>query len=294
MARGCFEEVPGAVSRTDIMTWQVFYSYCHEDAKLRKELGTHLAPLRHQRKIDEWHDREIKPGSEWQVEINAKLSSAHLILLLVSADFLASEYCFGVEVEQALARLKRNEVEVIPVLLRPCLWEDSRFSQLQIIPRDVNGDAKAVTTWQSVDEAYKTVAEEIRSIVSGPPPSVLDKSPREQSPRVLPPSLDLVRKQISSYAQLYEKTRQRMIPSDERTRRMEQIFQQMRALAPHPIPCSMSLSAALFPVSAWQRFQFFKSLQPRSHCHFSSSWLARRRPLGAIMRRKHFALQLTA
>jgi hypothetical protein len=90
------------------MAWRVFYSYCHEDAALREKLGTYLAPLKHQGKIVEWHDRKIEPGAEWQAEISTQLKSAHLILLLISADFLASEYCFGVEVEQALTRLKRD------------------------------------------------------------------------------------------------------------------------------------------------------------------------------------------
>jgi len=78
-------------------------------------------------------------------------------VLLISADFLASEYCFGVEVEKAFARLKRGEVKVVPILLKPCLWEESRFSVLQIIPRD----ARAITSWASTEEAFKDVAQEI-------------------------------------------------------------------------------------------------------------------------------------
>jgi hypothetical protein len=116
------------------MAWQVFYSYSHKDAELRDRLGIHLAPLKYQRKIVEWHDRKIEPGTNWEKEISAQLESAHLIVLLVSADFLASEYCFGVEVEKAFTRLKRVQVKVVPILLKPCLWEESRFSALQIIP----------------------------------------------------------------------------------------------------------------------------------------------------------------
>ena len=107
------------------MAWQVFYSYSHEDAELRQKLGAHLATLKHQGKMVEWHDRKIKPGSDWSAEISAQLQSAHLVLLLISADFLNSEYCFGIEVEQAFERLKLGEVTVVPILLRPCLWERS-------------------------------------------------------------------------------------------------------------------------------------------------------------------------
>jgi hypothetical protein len=132
---------------------------------------------------------------------------------------------------------------VVPVLLRPCLWEDSRFSQLQIIPRD----AKAITSWPSVDEAFKTVAKEIRSIVSDSPPSPPSQLPADHPPQGSSPSLDLVRRQVRSYALLYEKTRQRMRPSHERTRRMEQIFQQMRALATASYPLLDDLVSSPLP-----------------------------------------------
>jgi TIR domain len=225
--------------RHGAMAWRVFYSYSHEDAEIRDKLGTCLAPLKHQDKIVEWHDRKIAPGAEWHAEISAQLDSAHLILLLISADFLASEYCFGVEVERALARLKRNEVKVVPVLLRPCLWEDSRFSQLQIIPRD----ARPLTSFSSLDEALKAVAEEIKSIVAGAPPTPSSQFAQDDKPH----ALDLVRGQVRSYANLYEKTRQRMPPSPERTRRMEQIFQQMRALATASYPLLGDLTASPRP-----------------------------------------------
>src|SRR5689334_13496904 len=99
------------------MAWRIFYSYSHRDTDLRNKLGEHFAPLRQQGKIIEWHDRKIEPGADWEREISDQLASANLIVLLVSAGFLASDYCFGVEVETALARLKRGEVKVVPVLL---------------------------------------------------------------------------------------------------------------------------------------------------------------------------------
>src|SRR3954468_21393565 len=116
------------------MPWRVFYSYSHRDAELRNRLAIYLAPLRQQKKIVEWYDRKIEPGADWEIEISTQLDSAHLILLLVSEDFLASEYSFGVEVERAMARLKRGEAKVVPILFKPCLWQESRFSDMQIIP----------------------------------------------------------------------------------------------------------------------------------------------------------------
>ena len=225
------------------MAWRVFYSYSHKDAELRERLGTYLAPLRHQQKIIEWHDRKIEPGANWETEISSRLDSAELILLLVSADFLASEYCFGVEVEKAMARLKRGEARVVPILLKPCLWEESRFSELQIIPRD----ARAIASWSSADEALKEVASEIRKLVSESPPSVSAPSAEPGERHRFDLSLDLVRGQVRSYAHLYERTRQRMRASNDRTHRMEQIFEQMRSLATASYPLLDDLASSPSP-----------------------------------------------
>jgi hypothetical protein len=214
------------------MAWRVFYSYSHKDTELRDRLGTYLAPLKHQKKIDEWYDRKIQPGAKWETEISARLESADLIMLLVSADFLASDYCFGVELDKAFTRLKRGDVKVVPILLKPCLWQESRFSAIQIIPRD----ARAITSWGSTEEAFNEVANEISALVSEAPPSRPESSSKVDTVRRFDSSLDLVRGQIRSYARLYERTRQRMQPSDERTDRMEQIFKKMRAIASAAYP----------------------------------------------------------
>jgi len=225
------------------MAWNVFYSHSHKDSNLRDRLGTHLAPLRHQHKIIEWYDRKIEPGANWNSEVDAKLESAHLILLLISADFLASDYCFGVEVEKALERLKHGQVKVMPILLRECLWSDSPFSRLQIIPRD----AKPVTSWSSEDAALANVASEIQAVVSGPVPAATKTDSELSNPHQFDSSLDLVRAQVRSYAQLYERTRLRMRPSDERTSLMEQIFDKMRNLATASYPLLDELAASPSP-----------------------------------------------
>jgi len=224
--------------------WRLFYSYSHKDADLRARLATYLAPLRQQKKIVEWYDRDIKPGGDWDKEISEQLKSAHLILLLVTEDFLASDYCFGVEVEHALARLKAGEVQVVPVSLRPCLWEESRFSELQIIPRD----AKPISSLTSPEDGFVNVANEIRVLVSDSPPSSSSEQPHKPAEqRVFESSLDLVRGQIQSYARLYERTRQRMRSSNARTARMEQIFAQMRALATASYPLLAELADSPSP-----------------------------------------------
>jgi hypothetical protein len=225
--------------------WRVFYSYLHSqpDADLREKLGTYLAPLRHQKKIEEWYDRKIEPGTNWNTEINKRLDSAQLILLLLSADFFASDYCLGVEVEKALTRLKRGEVKVVPILLRPCLWQQSPFSELQVIPRD----AKAIKSWASEDEALTAVANEIAGIVSEPPPSAAVLSAEDRATQGSDSSIELVRGQVRSYARLYERTRLRMRPSNERTQRMQQIFDKIRTLAVASYPLLNELAGSPSP-----------------------------------------------
>jgi hypothetical protein len=151
------------------MTWRAFYSYSHQDEEWRRKLGTYLKPLVQSKQMTEWHDRKIVPGSDWNAVISDQLQGSNLILLLVSAEFLASDYCFGVEVDAAMARAKEGTARVVPILLKPCLWDVSRFSNLQSIPRD----AKPILSWTKPEEGLLEVAREIKEIVAVPPPGLV-------------------------------------------------------------------------------------------------------------------------
>jgi hypothetical protein len=142
-------------------TTEVFFSYAHKDKRLRDQLETHLSSLKRQNIITGWHDRKIAAGTEWKDRIDEHLESARIILLLVSADFLASEYCYNVELKRALERHEAGEARVIPVILRPCDWQTAPFGKLQALPTD----AKPVTEWSSRDRAFQIVAEGIRKVV---------------------------------------------------------------------------------------------------------------------------------
>src|SRR5690349_18201713 len=96
---------------------EVFVSYAHADEPFRVELGKHLAMLRRHNVISLWHDRMIGAGTEWKGEIDDHLNSAGVILLLVSPDFMASDYCYDIEVRRALERHEAREARVIPVIL---------------------------------------------------------------------------------------------------------------------------------------------------------------------------------
>lgn len=137
----------------------VFFSYSHKDEDLRDRLETHLAMLKKQGLIDAWHDRRIKAGDEVDHSIDANLNAADVILLLVSADFLASSYCYDVEMQRAMQRHEAREARVIPVILRHCDWHSAPFGKLLAAPKD----GKPIKAWSDVDEAFLDVVKQIRA-----------------------------------------------------------------------------------------------------------------------------------
>jgi DnaJ-class molecular chaperone len=138
----------------------IFYCYAREDKILRDDLEIHLSGLRRQNYIMTWYDREISPGIEWKKEIHTHLNAAHIILLLISPHFMASDYCYGIEMKQALDKHSKGTARVIPIIIRPVDWEDAPFSDLQVLPTN----AKPVTSWPNSDEAFWDVAREIRKV----------------------------------------------------------------------------------------------------------------------------------
>ncbi|WP_375468703.1 toll/interleukin-1 receptor domain-containing protein [uncultured Nostoc sp.] len=139
---------------------ELFYSYAHEDEKLRDKLEKHLALLRRQGVITGWHDRKIGAGKEWQNEIDTHLNSSQIILLLVSANFIASDYCWDVEVKRAMERHETKEARVIPIILDYVDWESAPFGRLQALPEG----GRSVKKWGNRDAAFSNVAQGIRIV----------------------------------------------------------------------------------------------------------------------------------
>jgi tetratricopeptide (TPR) repeat protein len=139
---------------------EVFFSYSHKDARLRDKLITHLSTLKRQGIITEWHDRKISAGTEWAGQISEHLSTAQIILLLVSQDFIASDYCYDIEMKVAMERHEAGEARVIPVILRPTDWEGVPFARLQALPTE----GKPITRWPNQDLAFVDVAKGIRRV----------------------------------------------------------------------------------------------------------------------------------
>lgn len=115
--------------------------------------------LKRQGIISTWHDRRLTAGEDVDKGISEELERADIILLLVSPDFLASDYCYGIEMTRAVERHKGGSAHVIPVILRPCEWREAPFGGLLATPID----GKAVTKYTDRDEAFLEITKAIRA-----------------------------------------------------------------------------------------------------------------------------------
>ena len=136
---------------------RVFLSYSHRDEPFRAELDAHLKLLQRQGVIDLWNDRKIVPGDDWRRRIDDRLAQADIILLLVSPDFLASDYCYEEEMKTALRRHSERSAKTIPIIVRDVDWRRSPFAGLQALP----AEALAISKWQDRDSGWRSVAEGI-------------------------------------------------------------------------------------------------------------------------------------
>jgi TIR domain len=141
------------------MRKRLFFSYSHKDERLRDQLETHLAMLKRQGFIETWHDRRIVAGERIDEAISANLESAEIVLLLVSPDFLASDYCYDREMTRAIERHQAKLATVIPVIVRPCDWHDAPFGNLLAAPKD----GKPITQWSNIDTAFLDVTTAIKA-----------------------------------------------------------------------------------------------------------------------------------
>ena len=140
---------------------KVFISYSHKDECYRDSLETHTATLRRNQTISVWYDRMISPGEDWKNTIDENLDDSDIILLLISSDFINSEYCFNVEMSRALEMHESGVATVIPIIVRKCDWNVPELRNIQSLPRD----AKPITSWEDKDEAWTDVVEGLKKII---------------------------------------------------------------------------------------------------------------------------------
>ena len=174
---------------------RLFFSYSHRDEELRNELEIHLASLKRQKVIETWHDRKIPAGSEFAHEISKELEAADIILLLVSPYFIASDYCYDIELKHALEKHDAGEAAVIPVILHPSDWQSLPFGKLTATPLDgkpISSFASMHEAFLQVNQAIRKAAEAINTPAPKPPQATIARAPATgiQILHQLPPPLD--------------------------------------------------------------------------------------------------------
>ncbi|MFO0760470.1 MAG: phosphodiester glycosidase family protein [Byssovorax sp.] len=129
-----------------------------EDGALRAALDDHLSALERDDRVTVFHDGKVGPGEDRDAVVAREIAAADLIVLLISASFLASDACFTREIEPAIARHRRGEALVVLVLVRPVDWKSEAFEDLPCLPANL----LAVTMWNNVDMALRTVEQGLR------------------------------------------------------------------------------------------------------------------------------------
>lgn len=152
---------------------KLFFSYSHKDEALRDELEIHLASLKRQGVLTTWHDRRIGAGNEFDHSISEHLESADIVLLLISPYFIASDYCFEVEMKRALERHENKQSIVIPVILHPCDWHDMPFGKLLASPTD----GKPISKFPNLHDGFLEVTKAVKDAAARICPAVLKKTP---------------------------------------------------------------------------------------------------------------------
>lgn len=171
---------------------RAFISYSHQDTKALERLHVHLANLQREGQIETWYDREILAGGGLDEEISLQLESADLYLLMVSPDFIASNYCIERELQRALERHDAGDARVIPIILEPCDWAAMpQLRRLKAVPKDGN----PISEWANANNAYLNVVQEIRRIVESNSKRQVQQERRNSKPSLQERTIPLYRVQ---------------------------------------------------------------------------------------------------
>lgn len=157
---------------------KLFFSYSHRDETMRDELEIHFSMLKRQGIIGTWHDRRIDAGKEFGTEIDKNLEESDVILLLVSPYFLASDYCYDIEMKRALEKHERGEAKVIPIILHPCDWHNAPFGKLLATPKD----GKPISKYPNQHDAFLEIVNAIKSALKETGKTAIKKESVSDSP----------------------------------------------------------------------------------------------------------------
>jgi WD40 repeat protein/predicted negative regulator of RcsB-dependent stress response len=140
---------------------EIFCCYAREDQEMLDELKKHLMPLQREGQIKIWSDTDLNAGAEWEKELHQHLESADIVLLLISPDFMSSDYCYSTEMKRAIERHEQDNLHIIPILLRATFWRNAPFAKLQMVPTN----AKPVRSWPDRDDAFNDITEHIHRLL---------------------------------------------------------------------------------------------------------------------------------
>ena len=155
---------------------------------MRDELEIHLSSLKRQGIIESWHDRRIAAGNEFGNEISKHLEEAQIILLLISPYFIASDYCYEIEMKRAMEKHSEGTARVIPVILHPSDWHTLPFGQLLAIPTD----GKPVSKFPNQHDAFLEITQAIREtakefdVETAYPKEITSSTSDKLAPRIVP------------------------------------------------------------------------------------------------------------
>lgn len=145
--------------------FRVFISYARRDSEHLESLRTHLANLTRQGWIETWSDRNLYAGDTWEKELLQKLRSAEIVLLLVSADFHASNYIHDEELPEIIKRHQQDAIRVVPIVVRPAESKGSYPDSFQCLPLDEDRNLRPITSWDDRDQAWVSVVKELRLVL---------------------------------------------------------------------------------------------------------------------------------
>lgn len=218
-----------STSNIGVIAWPAYSSPTPTPTRLSAIAWTHLSLLKRQCAIETWHDRRITAGDEFAGSIDDELSRADVILLLVSPDFLASSYCYDVEMGRAMAQHEAKKARVIPVILRHCDWFQAPFGKLLAAPRD----GKPIASWPDLDEALLDVLQKIRDALPRVPAPRPVVGSERQAPAPAPgPSLRSSNLRVSQSFTEADKDRFRTEAFDYMARLFEGSLSELQARNP--------------------------------------------------------------
>jgi TIR domain len=143
---------------------RVFVSYSHRDERWLSRMLVHLTPLQNEGAIDVWSDTRLRPGDDWQTKIEQALESASVAVLLVSADFLASQFVVENELPPLLRAAETNGTTILPVIVGPSSFQESPSLRRFQAVNDPRTPLLAMKDWEQ-ETLFHNVAKAVKAAV---------------------------------------------------------------------------------------------------------------------------------